>query len=165
MDVNQFLLEDLKLKVDFLNAHLQRMWTRFNFFITIESILIGLLFSSGTNSLPDRSLPFACIEAFISLVWWVFGAQDRLLVSHYRAQVKDAASRIAATDEKLAYYSYRYVSATPKDIQKDPKTIEQKKRWNPIEWRLELLSITRLAALFPLLIFLFWLLLILFHFF
>ncbi len=34
-DVVGFLLEDYKLKVGYLTAHLTRMWTRFNFFVTI----------------------------------------------------------------------------------------------------------------------------------
>lgn len=160
MDVDQFLLEDLKLKVDFLNAHFQRMWTRFNFFITIESVLVGFLFSSGTNGLSDKAIYFAYVEALLSVVWWVFGAQDRYLVRHYRAQVKDVAGRIATTDAKLSYYRYHYVSATAEELEKDPEAPKQKKRWNPLEWRNEFLSITRLAALFPLVILFLWLLVI-----
>jgi hypothetical protein len=160
MDVDQFLLEDLKLKVDFLNAHFQRMWTRFNFFITIESILVGFLFSSGTNGLSDKAIYFASVEALLSIVWWVFGAQDRYLVRYYRAQVKDVADRIATTDAKLSYYRHHYVSAPAEERENDPEAHRQKKRWNPLEWRIEFLSITRLAALFPLVLLFLWLLMI-----
>jgi hypothetical protein len=90
----------------------------------------------------------------------VFGAQDRYLVRHYSAQVKDVAGRIATTDAKLSYYWYHYVSATAEDVEKDPEAPKQKKRWNLLEWRIEFLSITRLAALFPLIILLLWLLVI-----
>ena len=34
-----FLLEDYKQKISCLTAHLAGMWTRFNFFVTIESAL------------------------------------------------------------------------------------------------------------------------------
>ena len=160
MDVDQFLLEDLRLKVDYLNAHFQRMWTRFNFFVTIEAVLVGFLFSSGTNTFSDKAIYFACVEAFLSIIWWVFGAQDRYLVRIYRDQVKNVAERIAASDEKRSYYRHRYVSATPEDIGHDPDAIRLGKRWSLLEWRLEPLSITRLAALFPLIILLLWVLVI-----
>jgi hypothetical protein len=55
---------------------------------------------------------------------------------------------------------YQYVGATPEDVEKDPEAREQKKRWRAIEWRIEFLSPTRLAALLPLLICLIWLLVI-----
>ncbi|MFL5652828.1 MAG: hypothetical protein ACJ8CB_01415 [Ktedonobacteraceae bacterium] len=160
MDVDQFLLEDLRLKVDYLNAHFQRMWTRFNFFVTIEAVLVGFLFSSGANAFSGNAIYLAFVEAFLSIIWWVFGAQDRYLVRFYRDQVRNVAERIAITDEKLSYYRHRYVSATPEELEHDPYAIKHAKRWSLLEWRLEPLSITRLAALFPLIILLLWLLVI-----
>jgi hypothetical protein len=53
-----------------------------------------------------------------------------------------------------------YVSATAEELEHDPEAPKQKKRWNPLEWRIEFLSITRLAALFPLVILFLWLLVI-----
>ncbi len=163
MDVNQFLIEDLKLKVDYLKAQFQRMWTRFNFFVTIEAGLVAVFFSSGIyNRTPDKVI-FASVAAFLACIWWVLGAQDRYLVWYYRCQVKDVANKIADTDEKLAYYRHRFVSATPEELAKDPTAkAEEYKKWRgPLEWRLESLSITKLAAFFPLVILLLWLLFIL----
>ena len=36
-----FLLKDYELKVRFLSDHLQRMWMRFNFHLTVEPALTG----------------------------------------------------------------------------------------------------------------------------
>jgi hypothetical protein len=79
-------------------------------------------------------------------------------VKHYRGSIKEASKKIASIDEKLSYYLYHYVSATPEDIEKDPQILPKKDGWNPLEWRFARLGITRLAVLFPLLIFVFWLL-------
>jgi len=168
MDINQFLIEDLKLKVDYLQAQFQRMWTRFNFFVTIEAGLVAVFFSSGIyNRTPDKVI-FASVAAFLAFIWWMFGAQDRYLVWYYRCQVKDVANKIAdaadANDkDKLAYYRHRFVSAPVEELANDPTAkAEEYKKWRgPLEWRLESLSITRLAAFFPLVILLLWLLFIL----
>jgi len=48
VDEKDFLLRDYELNVCYLSVHFQRMWTRFNFFVTIESALIGGKFSLNT---------------------------------------------------------------------------------------------------------------------
>lgn len=160
MDVDQFLLEDLKIKAEFLQHHFQSMWTRFNFFITVQAGLVVLLFSTGTNGFSNKELYFACVEAFLAFIWWLFAAQDRYLVLHYRNEIKAIAVRIAAIDNRLSYYQYHYVGAPPLEGEKDPEVTKQTKPWNLIEWRLERMSITRLAVIFPLSILFFWLLVI-----
>ena len=90
MELANFLLEDYRQKVSYLTAHLQRMWTRFNFFLTIQSGLLAFLFTSNRD-LSHVALYFALAEAVVALLWYVFGAQDRYLVLLYRQHVKDAA--------------------------------------------------------------------------
>jgi len=41
MQAEDFLLKDYELKVRFLSDHLQRMWMRFNFHLTVEPALTG----------------------------------------------------------------------------------------------------------------------------
>ena len=65
-----FLLKDYELKVRYLSDHLQRMWTRFNFFVTIESALIGGKFLIASNT-PSREL--AITEILLSTCWYVIG--------------------------------------------------------------------------------------------
>ncbi len=48
MEPETILLEDYKQKITYLTAHMTRMWTRFNFFVTIESALISL--AAGSSS-------------------------------------------------------------------------------------------------------------------
>jgi hypothetical protein len=89
-----FLLEDYKQKISYLTNHLGRMWTRFNFFVTIESALIGGKFLIASN-VPSREL--ATAGMILSALWYVMGAQDRYLVKIYRWHVEGAAKRIASS--------------------------------------------------------------------
>src|SRR5215471_12535943 len=91
MNAEDFLIKDYELKIKYLPDHFQRMWMRFNFFVTIESALVGgkVIFS------PNASTWVLClVGALLSFVWYVFGAEDRYLVRIYRSHVKDAAERI-----------------------------------------------------------------------
>src|SRR5262245_12977701 len=83
-----FLVKDYELKVAYLTQHFGRMWTRFNYFVGIESALVGgkLIFGSGR-----LSAEIAIVGAIVSLTWYVMGAEDRFLVRLYRGHVKDAA--------------------------------------------------------------------------
>jgi hypothetical protein len=87
-----FLANDYELKVRYLTDHFGRMWTRFNYFVSIESALIGgkLIFGNGKLS-PE----VAIVGAIVSLIWYVMGAEDRFLVRVYRKHVKDAADLLA----------------------------------------------------------------------
>jgi hypothetical protein len=50
------------------------MWTRFNFFVVIEPALIGGRFIAGDGKLIAE---LAIVGAVLSLVWYIFGIQDR----------------------------------------------------------------------------------------
>lgn len=52
MPPKDFLIKDYELKIKYLTDHFSRMWTRFNYFIGIESALIGgkLIFGGGKLS-------------------------------------------------------------------------------------------------------------------
>ncbi len=69
-----FLIKDYELKVGYLTQHFSRMWTRFNYFVGIESALVGgkLIFGSG-----KLSLEVAIVGAIVSLIWYDMGAEDR----------------------------------------------------------------------------------------
>ena len=80
MDVDAFLTRDYELKAAYLTAHLGRMWTRFNFFVTLQSGLVaGLVFTRDGGGFTDAAVYFAAAEAVLSAIWWIFGAQDRYL--------------------------------------------------------------------------------------
>src|SRR5688572_31501910 len=86
-----FLIEDYKYKIDYLTAHMTRMWTRFNFFVTLETALLG----GRVLLVGDKPAPMVGIAGmFLSLVWYVMGAQDRFLMDFYRWQVMEAAERV-----------------------------------------------------------------------
>ncbi len=154
MSIEQFLVEDYKLKVDYLVNHFSRMWNRFSFFVTIESaILTALLAFLQIPQLRDFAVYLAGLGLLIGLVWWVAGSEDRFLVTVYRGHVEQTADRIRqqeAFQTKLA--DYASVGSVPDDLFLFA---------SPVEWRLRWLSITRLAGLVPLLVSLIWLVVIL----
>jgi hypothetical protein len=66
----------LKQKISYLTNHLQRMWTRFNFFVTLEAALLGgKVLLVGEKS----ALMVGFAGVILSVVWYVMGAQDRFL--------------------------------------------------------------------------------------
>lgn len=84
MKREDFLLKDYELKIRYLTDHFSRMWTRFNFFLTIESGLVGLSFHKDYCSYA-RTLCF--LGGILALVWFHFGRTDNFLADYYRTQV------------------------------------------------------------------------------
>ncbi len=141
-DHDELLRKDYELKISYLTAHLGRMWTRFNFFVTVESGLVaGLVFTRDGGGFTGAAVYFAAAEAVLSAIWWVFGAQDRYLVESYRDAVKQAAERLDGRD-----IFPRYVG--------DPA--RERRYVSLFEWRSDGISITRLAAIVPFVLLVFW---------
>jgi hypothetical protein len=52
--IADFALKDYELKIAYLTAHFQRVWTRFNYFVVIEAALIG-----GKTIFGDKAISTA----------------------------------------------------------------------------------------------------------
>ena len=142
-----FLIKDYELKIKYLTDHFSRMWTRFNYFVGIESALAGgkLIFGGGKLS-PE----VAAVGLAVSLIWYVMGAEDRFLVRVYREHVKDAGDLVAKSQwNNSQMQPYRHAG----EVGESSKAM----RWEFSGWRSERISTTRLAALIPLLVMLAWL--------
>lgn len=141
-----FLIKDYEHKIKYLTQHFDRMWMRFNYFVGIESALVGGKLILGDGKLSPA---VAVVGAIISLVWYVMGAEDRFLVRLYRGHVKDAADLVAKAVWRAAELGpYRHVG----EVEKSSKML----RWEPSGWRVEAISTTRLAAWIPLLALIAW---------
>jgi hypothetical protein len=145
-EVREFMQKDYELKARYLSDHFSRMWTRFNFFLVLESGLsAGLwLWMRETGSLPLPGVGLALVGLASTAVWYAFGAQDRYLVVVYRSQVRQAGRELA---QRLGLTSYVPIGDT------EQAAVEQ----GPEQWRLRAISTTRLAAWFPLLVLAYWL--------
>jgi hypothetical protein len=142
---SQFLQKDYEFRVSYLSTHFTRMWTRFNFFIALESGLSAALWvwlkdasAKTAQVVVDPAIGIACIGLVSGIAWYVFGVQDRYLVEAYRKQVERAGKKLA---DHFGDESYVYVGAPTDEV----KTRIYQWRWEPI-------SVTRLAAWFPLLV-------------
>jgi hypothetical protein len=96
VELSAFLLEDYKIKVEYLNQHFQRMWTRFNFMLSIESALVGAVGLSIKANLPPIALAFALIGLAASVFYFLAGLRDRALVERYRSLVQTTGRQLAA---------------------------------------------------------------------
>lgn len=168
-----FLQKDYELKITYLSNQFARMWNRFNYFVAIETALVGAKFLIPNGALSP-ALTIAGVV--ISALWYVMGAEDRYLVRLYRHQVKRAADAVARTiwTDGKTHRDYRYVGQVDKVMRTELREEEgkdskgrQKSFWKRLVelewlsgWRLEPFSTTRLAALFPLLVFIFWLIIL-----
>ena len=144
-----FLVKDYELKVHYLTDQFTRMWNRFNYFVAIQSALVG-----GKFFLPSdgkRGPGLAVIGAVLALVWYVMGAEDRYLVDVYRTQVKEAGERVARSLWR-ELEPYRYVG----EIEQTSESIRPSITARITSWRLDAISTTRLAAWVPLLLTLTW---------
>jgi hypothetical protein len=96
VELSSFLLEDYKVKVEYLNQHFQRMWARFNFMLSIESALVGAVGLSIKANLHPIALAFALIGLAASVFYSLAGLRDRALVERYRSLVRTTGRQLAA---------------------------------------------------------------------
>jgi hypothetical protein len=110
-DTTEYLLEDYKVKVQYLTDHLSRMWTRFNFILVLNS---GLFAFSVQKDVDASDWLFILAGMVLSILWYAFGANDNYLVEVYRKQVECSFELLGLKKElqdpgnpnKLAYFSY-----------------------------------------------------------
>jgi hypothetical protein len=144
VSVEAFRLEDYKLHVQALTNQYARLWTRFNFFITIHSaLLVTLVGLFKDERLTWPALPIALLGVLMSALWYVAGAQDRYLVLFYRAMITHAARRVA-DDHDWAHPGLAVGTAL--DI------VGGGIEGGPLQWRMETISVTKLPALVPLIV-------------
>src|SRR3712207_2666183 len=120
-----------------------RVWTRFNFFLTVQSGLVaGLVFASDEGTFTASALWFLIAEAVLSVVWWVFGAQDRWLIALYRDQIEQSYDLLRKQVTTELPRNYPHTGQTVNQPNDSYESL--------VEWRSERFSITRLPAVVPL---------------
>jgi hypothetical protein len=150
-DHHDVLRDEYKLGVDYLTNHLTRLWTRFNFFLTLETALVVALLGLFRNEQLSRAvLVIPGVALLISLTWLVTGVQDRFLVVVYRTQIGHIVRRLVPDQGDRWPYIGQDIDELEDRIGKVKRTPLQR-RWKP-------LSITRMPAWFPLLTVVLWLL-------
>jgi hypothetical protein len=94
--LREFLVEDYKLKVNYLTGHFSRMWTRFNFFISLETLVAGVVVAAAaTEKTLDNPLPVAFLGLVVSACWYLVGITDRYLIAVYRSQIRSTLLEMA----------------------------------------------------------------------
>ncbi|HKU76266.1 MAG TPA: hypothetical protein VJR02_20315 [Pyrinomonadaceae bacterium] len=160
-DLKEFLLADYQLKARYLTDHFSRMWTRFNFFLTIESALLGISFHKDYST---HSVFISLTGLALSVAWYYFGITDNYLVDVYRkqtGQVYYLLMRIAepslpgiTTEDQFRVFSY--VGDVKNQYFDCDEKIKDIKR-NFFQTRYEKFSVTELAVAFPVIFLIIWL--------
>ena len=145
---DDLLLEDYKLKLDYVRGQYDRLWQRFNFFLTVELALFGFLgYLTFDAKVIEATILPGSIGLVISILWYIVGAQDRRLVEVYRKRANDAAVRIAAAPGSRLDFAEDHAAA---DIPSGWRAVRS--------WYWSWLSMTRLPATFGLLLTVIWVL-------
>lgn len=126
--------------------------------------MAGQVFAKKTDVFNITDIHWALV--FISLFWYVFGAQDKYLVDNYRDQVEDAFKRLKEKPDNVVTPIPDDVSYVGKVKMIDFKKHREikKKTLEDIRadfssfaaWRFREFSITHLAAYIPLLLLCIW---------
>jgi hypothetical protein len=122
------------------------LWTRFNYFLTIEVALFGYLgyLTFDKNLAGPARFPIV-LGIVVSALWYIVGAQDRALVEIYRDRASRAATAFASDPEGLFGYETDHAGA------------ESGAQWyGPRSWYSPALSITKLPATIGFLLFAVW---------
>ena len=144
----EFIVEDYKLALSYLQGQFERLWQRFNFFLTVQLALFGLVGVLFLQRGTLKPLPPVCVLGVaVSVIWYLVAAEDRFLVTFYRARVKSAAERIGRLDAlKFKGFEQAFIG-----IEADSGVR------SPLEWYWRPLSITRLPVWLALVLGVVWL--------
>ncbi len=176
--LREFLVEDYKLKVGYLIEHFSRMWTRFNFFLSLETLVAGVLVAAATTDKTlDNLWPVALLGLVISACWYLVGITDRYLIAVYRSQIRATLLEMArnrvfdlANDTSHVRIGTLQLLENPLDCYRTGKTVDDDFRYpytgstKPMEdiktnWSRRQprgLSVTTWAAAFPVLAIVLW---------
>lgn len=155
-----FALKDYEMKVNWTTSHLQRMWTRFNYFVIIEAALIGGKTVFGEGELSIGGIAFGL---GLSLLWYVMGAEDRYLFVFYRDEAKRAGELVANSSGWRPYpFDGEVTQVKDHSSYNSVGNVPDLAGWrSPFDWRHPWISTTRMAALIPFIVSITWIVLLL----
>ena len=147
----EFLIEDYKVKANHIEGQYVRMWSRFNYFLTIQAGLFLLLFTKLLDpQISKSSIIITPIGIIWCVIWYMFGAQDRYHAATQRKNIEHTSGQIHAL---LGLSHQHYVGQTTDLMEYNiPMTFYQ--------WRIEILSISKLVAICPIFVIIIWILIL-----
>lgn len=156
----KILERDYDRKNEQLHRHLSSLWVRFNFFITFQGILVGSRFLSlSGKSIDGFSYEIIILGLIVSVIWYLFAANDRYLVKLYRTHVDHAYQRMIAflNSDKI---HFDYLNNSEYVIQVSPT---EKVKMNVFGWRLKKIGLTDYATMTPIVMTVFWVGILVYH--
>jgi hypothetical protein len=90
-----FLLNDYDLKVRYLTDHFDRMWTRFNYFVGIESALgwdrAGRFPADGEDRVLTRAIRFQIVSTEMDSSVRRYGGDERVYYAKHKPSARNGA--------------------------------------------------------------------------
>jgi hypothetical protein len=153
MDLDQFLVRNYELQVRYLSDHFSRMWTRFNFFLSINSALFGFSF----NPSYEQNIQYMIIAGIVfSLLWVYFGGVDNWLVDAYRGQVETGFAAIRKALQGSVEGGDRQQHEVWQELRSVGTTDARSVTTGIWSFRWKRISATDLATVFPIVFVLAW---------
>jgi len=137
------LLEVYKTRVQILTSQGNRLWTRFNYILAIELVLVGLYFGYKVVQVP-------IIGIILSSFWYVMSAQDVYFMREHRERVDRIERELI-----LPMVNKDFVT-----LRGDIGNV----RTNLLGFKVRQVPVTDFAAIFPILFLIFWIIFLLFFF-
>lgn len=150
-DLIDFVERDYIRKIEQLHRHLLSIWTRFNFFITFEGLIISANFiTTNDNKISeDLSMWVSILGLLTASIWYCFSANDRYLVKVYRNHVEDAHNALC---KLIGDYTHEYLSIDYDMSIKSKNPVKS----NILGWRNKHIGLTDYATMVPMSMILFW---------
>lgn len=148
----EILDNDYKRKCEQSHNHLVSLFTRFNYFLALEGLIIAasLIKANESNQLKT---PICIIGIATSFLWYCIASNDRYLVKIFRQHTILSFNNLEKfLSNNLPEFSFA------QDSVMDISCKEGNPKMNPFGWRLSFLGLTDYFAIFPLMLCLFWIL-------
>lgn len=143
----EFQIKDYELKISYLKDHLTRMWTRFNYMLSIQTVVAGGKFLGESNEYQSH---FIFTGFLFAIIWLLLGIQDRYLFVLYRNQVKSAFGKLELEESEDS----KWLEEVDHVGQVEEAKTKVTKKWHTQRW--EEISSTKMAAIVPMVIAVLW---------
>ena len=95
----EFLIEGYKIATSYYDGLMNRIWSRFNIMVTLDSVLLALfltLWFDRTTSRLEFLIAFPIVGFVFSMLMYAQSAQDRFVSEEYYIQINDLKEMIAS---------------------------------------------------------------------
>jgi hypothetical protein len=151
-----FLIEGYKAALDYYDGYMNRIWTRFNIMVTLDSALLALFLTlcfDKSTLVSEKLLIFPIVGFILSALMYAQSAQDKFVSSQYLLQINELKEHIASLLQLGKGDELPMLFSKTVDFRSGNKAFVFK---GITSWRAAPISVTKIPALFSLLFAIAW---------